>query len=114
MACCRRRLPIADRALLALLKAWKASWELTDKQSATTICIQCANVIVEIWCYLDAAADVEGETASLDSLVTMMTDSSLQMSTLDLVEKLATTMPVWVQLEPGGCMRVLLWGHCCK
>jgi hypothetical protein len=93
VACCRR-LPLADRALAALFEAWKASWELkeTDKQSATTICIRCANAIVEIWCL-----DAEGDTASLDSLVTMMTDSSdplLQMSTLDLVEKLATTMPM--------------------
>lgn len=94
IACCRR-LPMAERALDSLTDIWKSIWEHreSDQQNATIVCIRCASAIVELWCLPGTIKD----SSSLDSLITMMAEHSdplLQMSTLDLIETMASTVPV--------------------
>jgi hypothetical protein len=98
VACCRRLPHLADRALVALEDAWTTIWERKglDKQNATTVCVRCANAIVELWC-LPGNHNRTSSSSSLNPLLVMMTDTSdplLQMSTLDLMEKLATSKPI--------------------
>ncbi|KAI2495585.1 Proteasome non-ATPase 26S subunit [Fragilaria crotonensis] len=98
VACCRRLPHLSENALVALEDAWKTTWERkdVDKQNATTVCVRCANAIVELWC-LPGNHNRPSTSSSLNPLLVMMTDSSdplLQMSTLDLMEKLATVKPI--------------------
>jgi hypothetical protein len=99
-ACRRLGPPLAERALLSMPKAWRAAWEnkKSDKQTATTICVRCVHAMVQISCLSDRM--FETATLALDECLVqaMIVDSSddplLQMSTLDLVETLATNSPM--------------------
>jgi 26S proteasome non-ATPase regulatory subunit 5 len=88
----------SDRAIGSILESWKTVWARTDKRNeATTISVRCASAVVEIACLHDASMESAVSSGSMDLLLTMMTDNSdplLQMSTLDLFERLATAHPM--------------------
>lgn len=99
VAICRKLgSPLADRVIRAIADSWRQAWNQTEgRQEATTICVRCASAVVELACQGDAEMHSAIDSGCMHLLVDMMTDSSdplLQMSTLDLVEKLATTLPM--------------------
>ena len=98
IACCRKLgSPFADRAIRAIAESWRQTWERTDnRQVATTICVRCASAVVDVACLGDAEMQSAIESGSMDLLVDMMdsSDPLLQMSIMDLIEKLATTLPM--------------------
>jgi len=99
IACCRKLgSPLADRAIRAIADSWRQTWGRTDaRQEATTICVRCASAVVDMACLGNAEMQSAIDSGCMELLVHMMTDSSdplLQMSTMDLIEKLATTLPM--------------------
>ena len=100
LACCRKLVgsPLADRAIRAIADSWRRAWNRPDaRQEATTICVRCASAVLGLACLGDVEMQSAIDSGCTDLLVTMMTDASdplLQMSTMDLVEKLATSTPM--------------------
>jgi hypothetical protein len=99
VACCQTLgAPFADRSVCSTGDAWRKAWGRTeDRQEATTICVRCASAVVEIACLGDAEMQSAIDSGSMDLIINMMDDTSdplLQMSTMDLVEKLARTLPM--------------------
>jgi hypothetical protein len=98
-ACCRRLgSPLSDRAIRSIAESWRRTWDSTNnRQEATTICVRLASAVVELACLGDAAMESAVESGAMNLLVAMLTDVSdplLQMSTMDLVEQLANTLPM--------------------
>lgn len=99
IATCRKLgSPLADRATRAIADSWRQAWNRTNnRQEATTICVRCASAVVDLACLGDAEMESAIKSGCTELLVAMMTDASdplLQMSAMDLVEKLATTLPM--------------------
>lgn len=96
---CSRKLgaPLADRAVSAIGDTWRQVWNRSEnRQEATTICVRCGSAVVELACLGDAEMQSAIDNGCTDLLVNMTTDASdplLQMSTMDLLQKLATTLP---------------------
>ena len=98
-ACCQTLgAPFANRSVCAIGDAWREAWGRSEnRQEATTICVRCASAVVDIACLGDAEMQSAIDSGCMDLLVNMMDDTSdplLQMSTMDLVEKLARTLPM--------------------
>lgn len=93
--------PLSERAVRAVHSAWRAASNLTsntsEKIEATTICVRCASSIVDLTEAGDPAMEAAIECGATHLLLEMLTDSSdplMQMSALDLLEKMATTLPM--------------------
>jgi hypothetical protein len=100
VACCRKLGPeFADPALRAVTESWRNSLSQmsTDRNRASTVCVRWATAIVEISSLDDSTMQSALACGAFDLLSAMMTDKSdplLQMSVIDLIEKLALTKPM--------------------
>lgn len=118
VACCRKLgNPFAESVLRAIAAAWKASWDNTvnNRAEATTICVRCASAIVEIMLLGDITMQAAVSCGASDVMTAMMDDESdplLAMTVLDLIEKLAVSLPMhherarWL-FSPSIIQRVL-------
>mmetsp|Transcript_17393 Transcript_17393/g.22610 ORF Transcript_17393/g.22610 Transcript_17393/m.22610 type:complete len:595 (+) Transcript_17393:49-1833(+) len=108
IACCRKiGTPLIEPAFQAITNAWKQAWQgLKLKQNgnsiASTLCVRCASVVVDLILALDndngtTMAVAQDQTEALSLFLEMLHDESdplVQMSMLDLMEKLASHYPV--------------------
>jgi hypothetical protein len=100
VACCRKLGPeFADPALRAVTESWRNSLNQmsTDRNRASTVCVRWATAVVEISSLDDSTMQSALACGAFDLLSAMMTDDSdplLQMSVIDLIEKLALIKPM--------------------
>ena len=103
-AICRKLGPAsATLTLSALQTAWQQSWDQLQatrtNAHASTVCLRCVSAMVEIAVAGNALMQVAEEGAMTTTWLTMLqydADPLLQLSTLDLIEKLATIQPFHV------------------
>lgn len=99
-ACCKKFGPVfTETALRGIVDAWNQTLTLmtTNRPEASTICVRCAAAVVEISVLHDAAMKAAISSSAIELFLRMLTDESdplLQMSMLDLLEKLASTCPM--------------------
>jgi hypothetical protein len=99
-ACCKILGPaFAETALRGIVTAWNQTVSLlsTNRPEASTICVRCAVAVVEIAVLQDAAMNAAISSSAMELFMRMLTDESdplLQMSMLDLLEKLTSTRPM--------------------
>lgn len=91
--------PLSERAMAALVRTWKFAWDQvdTDRNAATTICVRCGSAVIDLVNLSDSAMEAAITSGAMDLLLIMLSDESdplLQLSILDLVEKLATSIPM--------------------
>ena len=96
---CSRRLgpPFAERAIASVIAIWKQFWTTMEPTVATTICVRCASAVIDMAVIADASMEYAITLGATELLLLMLTDESdplLQMSILDLVEKMATVLPM--------------------
>jgi 26S proteasome non-ATPase regulatory subunit 5 len=100
VACCRKLgPPFADPALRAVTESWRNNLDQlsTDRTRASTVCVRCAAAVVEMSSLDDSTMHSALSCGAFDLLSAMMTDESdplLQMSVLDLIERLALIKPM--------------------
>uniref|UniRef100_A0A7S0PU21 26S proteasome non-ATPase regulatory subunit 5 n=2 Tax=Asterionellopsis glacialis TaxID=33640 RepID=A0A7S0PU21_9STRA len=123
--CCRRLgSPMSNRSIQAICTAWQeVRGNISiDRSRNSTISVRCASAIVDIAVLEDANMEIAISSKAMNQLLSMVTDASdplLAMSSLDLVEQLAVSMPMhgnrarWLfsapllnpllQMAGGGC-----------
>jgi len=100
VACCRKLgLDFCDPALRAIVDSWQKHFyqSSTDRSRASTVCVRCASSVAEMACLEDATMRSALQCGAFDLLLAMSADDSdplLQMSALDLIEKLALVRPM--------------------
>lgn len=99
VACCRKLGPrFADPAIRAIHVEWKQFWShMRSKAPASTVCVRCASAMVDMVILDDSIMKSAIDCGASDLLLTMLTydtDPLLQMTTLDLIEKMASTRPM--------------------
>lgn len=100
VACCRKLGPeFADPALRAVTESWRNTLKQlsTDRNRASTVCVRWATAVVEISSLDDSTMQSALACGAFDLLSALMTDDSdplLQMSVIDLIEKLASIKPM--------------------
>jgi 26S proteasome non-ATPase regulatory subunit 5 len=91
-----------EQVMPVLQHVWKESWQQLISSSgpsavsASTTCVRCVNALVELALMEDTFMRVALSTGALNSITTMLTydsDPLLQISALDLFERLASTQP---------------------
>jgi len=98
--CCRKLgLSFGEPALRAVTDAWKLALGRmgSDRTTASTVAVRCASTIVMMMSLDDTMMQSALSVGANQLLLTMLTDDSdplLQISILDLIEKLATTQPM--------------------
>ena len=68
-----------------------------QKRPLSTVSVRCASTIVDLVCLGDASMDAAVKAGSMDLLLGLVSDGKdplMQMSVLDLMEKMATTVPM--------------------
>jgi len=68
-----------------------------QKRTLSTVSVRCASTIVDLVCLGDASMDVAVKEGAMDLLLGLVSDGGdplMQMSALDLLEKMATTIPI--------------------
>ena len=102
LGCIARRLgsSFVKQAMQVLHCIWKESWQqLTSGQntaSSSTTCVRCANAVIELALMEDAFMGIALSIGASDTFYTMLTyesDPLLQLSALDLFERLSSTQP---------------------
>ena len=114
-AACRKLGPaFATTVLESIRAAWETAWEQvvagrssnsSNKSQASTVCVRCASAMVDIAVAEDAlmqaataaATAADAAKAATTVWITMLQfdqDPLIQMSAMDLIEKLATARPV--------------------
>jgi hypothetical protein len=116
VACCRKlgtqlRVP----AIASIVEAWKRHYSTsttTNRNQASTIAVRCAAALVEVLCLEEgtkASASDLASASSAEVLLTMLRDESdplVQVSTIDLLERMAAARPVhhwrahWLLSQP--------------
>jgi hypothetical protein len=100
LSCCRKLGPsLSDPAVQAVTETWKQAWAkmAEDRNVASTICVRCASAMVDMMSLGDGVMDSaksSGATHLLLQMITYEADPLLQMSALDLIERLAGTLPM--------------------
>jgi hypothetical protein len=99
LTACGRRLgpPLSERAITAIVATWRPMWDDSHGNEATIVCVRCASAVIDLVILADASMEAAVTSGAMDLLLVMMTDEAdplLQMSILDLLEKLATTLPM--------------------
>jgi len=103
VACCKKIGPtdFGGMVMKSIAESWRDAWNAVSDPSkrsvASTVAVRCASVIVDLVCLDDAMMKAAQDAGDIRLILTMLTDESdplLEVSTLDLIEKLATTYPM--------------------
>eukprot|EP00977_Amphora_coffeiformis_P018032 scaffold6091_cov164-Amphora_coffeaeformis.AAC.16 len=100
VACCRKLgLVVAEPALVAMAQQWQQALQrmTTDKSNASIIAIRCASAVIDLVAIDEQMMKLGVERKVLKLLLDMLMDDQdplLQMSVLDLMEKMAQTRPM--------------------
>lgn len=100
VACCKKLgQSFGDKVLQSIAEAWRKAWNAVNvsRNEASVIAVRCASAIVDLVCLSDSMMKSAQTYGDLRLLLTMLTDESdplLEMSTLDLLQKLVTTLPM--------------------
>jgi Proteasome non-ATPase 26S subunit len=112
LACCRKLGPsISDPAIELLLNTWNEAWNnmAQNKVLSSTVCVRCASAMVDLAALHDnimQSVQSKGAAALLLQMVSYELDPLLQMTCLDLLERMATIQPMhhnrsqWLCSEP--------------
>ena len=104
VACCRKLGPaVSNPAMQSISATWKDAWEKLkagqDKMITSTICVRCCAAVVDLVslsCSNNQIMDSASTSGAFDLLLEMASydrDPLLQMSVLDLLEKMSSTHP---------------------
>ena len=101
VACCRKLgVSVAEPALIAVAQQWQQALQrmtTSDKSNASIIAIRCAAAVIDLVVIDEQMMKLGFERGVLNLLLDMMMDDQdplLQMSVLDLMEKMAQTRPM--------------------
>lgn len=100
VACCRKLgTAVGEPALRGLAEAWRQAWNATDAPRAqtSTVAVRCASAMVDLACLDGTMMTLAQTCGDIRLLLTMLTDESdplLEISTLDLIERMAVTHPM--------------------
>ena len=114
VACCRKCGPaVFHPAMQALTASWKDAWGKLDKDktTASTICVRCASAVVDLVSLSDQlmeSACSSGATQLLLQMVSYERDPLLQMSVLDLLERMGATHPMHASRARWLCSEAVL------
>ncbi|CAB9515172.1 ATPase regulatory subunit 5 [Seminavis robusta] len=110
VACCRKLGPsLWDPAIDLVLSTWKQAWNgmtATNKTVNSTICVRCATAMMDLAAVHDTLMQRVIATGGTDLLLLAVkyeADPLLQMTSLDLLERLAVTQPMHPQRSQWLC-----------
>lgn len=96
VACCRRLgMPFGEQVLQAIGRSWRQAWN--GSKETSTIAVRCASAMVDLVCLNDAMMRAAIECKDINILLSMLVDESdplLEMSCLDLIERMIVTEPM--------------------
>lgn len=119
MACCRKLGPsVSTPAMQSITATWRDAWENLqagqDKMTTSTVCVRCCSAVVDLVSLggsSDQLMDSAISSGALELLLEMASyedDPLLQMSVLDLLEKLAVTQPMHHHRAKWLCSETVL------
>ena len=119
VACCRKLGPaVSNPAMQSISATWKDAWEKLkagqDKMITSTICVRCCAAVVDLVslsCSNNQIMDSASTSGAFDLLLEMASydrDPLLQMSVLDLLEKMSSTHPMQQHRAKWLCSEAVL------